>query len=98
MATMPPLTKQDIANLEGLLSAASDMMQTAWNAHACGLFGSDMRETVIGVQEDMGRFLAFFEDGAGYGMTDTGSINTMRSIEMMATHLIEDTQAQSAAA
>lgn len=94
----PPLSRKDIANLEGLLAAASDMMQTALNAHACGVFGPEMRDAVVGVQIDMGRFLAFFEDGAGYGLTDMGSINAMRSIEMMATHLIEDTQDTSAAA
>ena len=94
----PPLSKRDIANIAGMLNAASDLMQTAWNAHACWVFGPEMREAVMGVQTDMGRFLAFFEDVAKPGLTDTGSINTMRQIEMMATHLIEDTRDTSAAA
>lgn len=86
-----PLSKKDIANINGMLNAASDIMQTAWNAHACGVLGPEMRDGVIGIQQDMGRFLAFFEDGQGYGLADPASIMTMRNIEQMATHLIEDT-------
>ncbi len=75
-----------------MLNAASDMMQAAWNAYACGLLGPDMRESVLGVQADMGRFLAYFEDGAGYGKVDVSSVMIMRNIEGMASHLIEDTE------
>lgn len=97
MPLQPPLTRDDIANLPGLLSAASDMMTAAWNAHACGIMGPAMLESVLGVQIDMGRFLAFFEDGKGHGMTDPGSIMVMRNIEMMATHLIENTENETTA-
>lgn len=94
----PPLSKSDLRNISGLLNAASSMMAAAWNAHGCGLFGPEMRDAVLGVQQDMGRFLAYFEDGAGYGQADPGSVATMRNIEAMASHLIEDTEPQHEAA
>lgn len=90
---MPPLNQRDIKNIDGLVNAASDLMTAAWNAHACGIMGPEMLDAIVGVQADMGRFLAFFEDGLGYGLADPSSVLSMRNIEQMATHLIEDTRA-----
>ena len=84
-----PLTKADTKNIAGILNAATEVVTMAYNAHACGILGDGMLGSVEMVRDDMGRFLAFFEDGAGFGWAKPSAIQQMRAIEMMASDLIE---------
>lgn len=83
-----PLSRKDAKNIAGVLNAAAQIVSIAHLHYASGTLEDGMVAQVAVVRDDMGRFLAFFEDGKGFGWAKDDALSQMRSIEQLATDLV----------
>lgn len=92
-----PLSKADTKHIASVLNAAAEVVTMAYGANGVGILTDSMLDSLTMVRDDMGRFLAFFEDGLGYGWAKPSALAEMRNIEMMASNLIDHHAGQSQA-
>lgn len=75
--------------LEGITSAAWQVVEAAQAAYAAGLLNANLRENLAVVQHDLIRLLAIYEDGQGYNYRSPESLVVMRHLEQIISDLLE---------
>ena len=83
-----PLSYRDAEHIAGILNAANTIVGTAQVGYVSGAMSEGMVVALETVQTDLALLLAFFEDGAGYGWAKPDAIETMRTLEQIATDLL----------
>lgn len=76
-------------HLSGIANAAAEIIAGAQQAYHCGLFPPMIRKHLLTVQHDLIRLLALHEDGPGYGRAPVELIDYFRTLEQVATDLLE---------
>ncbi len=75
--------------MRGIANAAAQLLATSQVAYRCGVVIPSLHDNLVTVQQDLGKLLALFEDGAGYGQADDGILWQLRCMEQMAADLLE---------
>ena len=84
----PPLAHADAHHIAGILNAARQIIGSAQVLYCCGGLNDDLVNEVVGVQGELGKWLAFFEDGAGWGWAKPDALLQMRIVEAEACQLL----------
>lgn len=71
-----------------MLNAANEIVTAADGLYNVGLIGDGMVESLMDVQGELGRWLAFFTDGQGYGWARPGAVEQMQDLEYQACALL----------
>lgn len=83
-----PLSRQDAEHIAGTLNAAKEIVSSAGRLYEAGLVEEAMVGSLMDVQGEIGRYLAFFTDGQGYGWARPDAISEMLDVEYEACALL----------